>query len=149
MNKSRPLALACLLALTGCTDTGRFYGSILERNHRALIERNTFNYMLANPEIDDSYDGQVREAAFMMVKGMRIEQALVVFEADGATCNDNSCTWADTDRETLAEVSLGIRMPGPRRTSVHFRKVAIYSDLVTQLSDISVRHWSRGEPIAN
>ncbi|MGB3244605.1 MAG: hypothetical protein WBB25_08730 [Sulfitobacter sp.] len=149
MSNVPPLALACLLSLTGCADTGRFYGSGLESNHRAIIERNTLNYMLANPETDDSYDGQVREAAFMMVQGMGIEQALMILEVDGATCNDRSCIWADTDRETLAEVTFGIRMPGPPRTSVHFRKVTVESDLVTQLSDISVRHWSRGETVAN
>lgn len=105
--------------------------------------------MLANPETDDSYDGQVREAAFVMVQGMSIEQAFMVFEADGATCKDRSCIWADMDRETLAEVTFGKRMPGLPRTSVHFRKVTVESDLVTQLSDISVRYWSRGETVTN
>lgn len=105
--------------------------------------------MLASPETVDNYDGQVREAAFIMVQGMIIEQAFMVFEADGATCNERSCIWADTDRESLAEVTFGIRMPGPRRTSVHFRNLTVDSDLVTQLSDISVGHWSRGETVAN
>jgi hypothetical protein len=105
--------------------------------------------MLTNPETDGSYDGQVREAAFMMVQGMSIEQAFMVFEADDATCNDRSCLWADTDRDTLAEVTFGIRMTGPPRASVHFRNVTVESDLVTQLSDITVRHWSRDETVAN
>jgi len=103
--------------------------------------------MLANRETDDSYDGQVQEAAFMMVQGMSIEKAFMVFEADGATCNDRSCIWVDTDRETLAEVTFGIRMPGSPRTSVHFRIVMVESDLVARLGDITARHRSRSETI--
>jgi len=61
-----------LLALTGCADTGLFYGSSSDRNQRAIVERNTLNYMLVNRETDDSYDGQDQEADNMKVQGMSI-----------------------------------------------------------------------------
>ena len=94
-------ALISLFALTACAEESRFSGSNLAQEHLAMIERNTIDYMLANPETDGNYNGQLREAAFNMVEGLSAKQAVAIFEADGAACQDRKCTWTHQDRETV------------------------------------------------
>jgi hypothetical protein len=79
-----------------------------------------------------------------MAEGLGVEQAVSMFEADGATCKRSACIWAERVREPVGVIFYpGIRAPGPRRTFDHFRQVTIRSAIVSIPDDIAVRTWSR------
>lgn len=145
MKPTFPLVIAALFMLTACSGRSGSYDSELTRKQIEIVKRNDLNYMMLHPTTDDSYNGTVREAAFQMIKGMQAEQAIAVFETDGATCQNRTCIWAYRDRETWAEVTFGIRMPGPRRTFDRFRRVTVEADVVVSVSDVTVEHWSEIE----
>lgn len=134
-------SVAGFLLLAACSNNGPFTGSELTRNQVEILQRNDLVYMMSHPDTDDSFDGTAREAAFIMVKDMRAEQALTTFQIDGAICDGRTCVWTYRDRETLVELAYGFRPAGPRRTTDWFRSVTIEADIVADLEDLSVRHW--------
>ena len=141
------LPLALCLMLAACSDADRIPDSDLSRRQVEIRQRNDVAYMMQNPQTDDSLDGTTRDAAFTMVRGLRADQAVATFRADGAVCRGRTCTWRFRDRETWADVAFGLRPPGPRRTRDWFRSVTITADVVADLNDLAVRQWLAGMAI--
>ena len=141
------LPLALCLILAACSDAGRIPDSDLSRRQVEIRQRNDVVYMMQNPQTDDSFDGTTREAAFTMVRGLRADQAVATFRADGAVCRGRICTWRFRDRENWADVAFGLRPPGPRRTRDWFRSVTMEADVVADPKDLAVRHWLDGVAI--
>ncbi|MFV1497364.1 hypothetical protein VWY34_02760 [Phaeobacter sp. JH20_02] len=107
--------------LAACADTSGILGTD--------VGRQMANSSATTPELI------LRDAVFLQVKEQDDRQAVGTLEDDGAICSGLVCSWSFIHRETWFD-TLGVRMPGPKRTSNWTWMVTFVSDQILSKSDI-------------
>jgi hypothetical protein len=140
------LAVAAHLLIVACSTPDPFSQTEIGKKRIELYEKKSLDDFILNPEKDTSFEALLGDAAFEMTRGMTADEAIEVFETDGAVCAASTCEWTYTVREALLPCGVGllsmcIREPGPRRTFQQDYEVTILTEKVSLRADLTTR-WS-------
>ena len=116
--------------LSACSDTSGILGTDVGRQMANLDAPD-----LLSTEERGTPELILRDAVFLQVNGQEKRRAITTLEDDGAVCSDTVCSWSFVHRETWFD-TMGVRMPGPRRTSKRTWTVSFVSDRILSQSDI-------------
>jgi len=115
-------AIFAVALLASCADTSGISGTD--------VGRQMVNSSSSTPKLI------LRDAVFFQVKEQSKQEAIRTLENDGAMCSGSVCSWSFIHRETWFD-TLGVRMPGPRRTTKRLWTVTFLSDQIVNQGDIA------------
>jgi hypothetical protein len=85
---------------------------------------------------------RLRRSAFELVQGMSARRAIEFLEGDGFDCEGSTCLFQRYERESLLDVWVGVRPPGPARTWLNTWRIEVLGDPVESPQDLGVG-WQR------